>query len=572
MDDLPITSIKAELSAEGFKTTLTLNERSPLSAGPFASNPIGNTIVIQVEDAIGMAYNFLGASPNYISRALPAGAGVMYRGVVDPWVASESGMAAIWVACENGLWMTPDIHQVSPNWTNLISASDFASATGKTLAAFRNVKGTPTQAGVFYAQALATDDTLYICSTFTNGEIWTITFAGWIASLIAASTAVPFGFDVSKHDPLKVWTCAEVGVLKGSVDGGETFSTLFTVPFPVGPINNIEVPYEDNADDSIIYIGADQDAWIGLPPYIDGIVEITAVEANSFCYIDYYEGSYIVRMGNTNTSPWWRWAIFKFISTTNYGEGRVFFDVCRYVGSPNSLEDPKCMNQGAPYTPSLSGNTSSPGVTMCPGSSTIRGTPGTRNYDVGYLRVEWVGNKPAAFRITAFGYERAVGSPLVFVPIDWINTTYIRKSVDGASTFSLVTPSEGGASAFCSLRTSMQDKQTVCALVRETSDEEHHTDVSGNGAGSWIEASDFNAIAPADADGQGGLELWPYDANMMYVLQHRDPGGSPADMIRGSVNQGGTWADKSGNWSTAIQSTWGLNKSYAGAIIPIYLP
>ena len=540
---------------------------------PYAYPALGNLVYIQVEDIIGKTENWLDANPNWSSISLPGSSGVAYRLRADPWAISEAGSTAAWLACENGIWRTANINAGAPVWTQKLSKAAFATATGKTLAAFRNVKGTPAQAGVFYAQALATDDTLYICSTFTNGETWTITFAGWIASLIAASTAVPFGFDVSKHDPLKVWTCAEVGVLKGSVDGGETFSTLFTVPFPVGPINNIEVPYEDNADDSIIYISADQDAWIGLPVYIIGTVEIVAVEEHSFAEIDYYEGSPVINMGNIDTAGGWHWAVFKFTIVTpgeDFEEGRIAFDVCRYAGSSNTLNQAKAMQSFAPYTPSLTSNTSSIAVNACPTITTRRGTLGARAYDVGYFKIEWGFNMAISYRISAFRYERAVGSPLVFVPIDWINTTYIRKSVDGASTFSLVTPSEGGASAFCSLRTSIQDKQTVCALVRETSDEEHHTVASADGAGSWAEKSDFNSIAPADADGQGSLELWPHDADTLYALQHRDPGGSPADMIRGSVNQGGAWASKVGDWAAEVQGTWGLTKSYAGSIMPIY--
>ncbi len=201
MGDFPITTIKAELSpGEGFRTTLILNERSPLSAGPLAPLPIGNTLVIQVEDAIGITYNFLDASPNYLSRTPPGGAGVMHRSAIDPWVVSESGKTALWLACENGLWMTGNINRTSPIWLNSVSASDFNSATGKTLATVRNVKGTPSAAGYFYIQALATDNSLYIGSTSTNGESWTFTSVG-----VVSDTTVPLGFDVSKHNPLKVW-------------------------------------------------------------------------------------------------------------------------------------------------------------------------------------------------------------------------------------------------------------------------------------------------------------------------------------------------------------------------------
>jgi hypothetical protein len=56
----------------------------------------------------------------------------------------------------------------------------------------------------------------------------------------------------------------------------------------------------------------------------------------------------------------------------------------------------------------------------------------------------------------------------------------------------------------------------------------------------------------------------------MYALQYRDPGGSPADMIRASVNQGGEWASKVGDWATAIQATWGLTKPYTGTIALIW--
>jgi hypothetical protein len=155
--------------------------------------------------------------------------------------------------------MTGNINRTSPDWTNPISASDFASATGKTLAAVRNVKGTPSAASYFYMQALATDNTLYVGMTANGGDTWTFTSVG-----VVSDTTVPLGFDVSKHDPLKVWSAGADGVLNFSDDGAASFSMPFILSDAAKPIAAIEVPYEDNPNDQTIYISVDVTGHIPL--------------------------------------------------------------------------------------------------------------------------------------------------------------------------------------------------------------------------------------------------------------------------------------------------------------------
>jgi len=153
-----------------------------------------------------------------------------------------------------------------------------------------------------------------------------------------------------------------------------------------------------------------------------------------------------------------------------------------------------------------------------------------------------------------------------------VSGTMLMKSVNGGGAFSDVTPTQGGLTAFCSMEVATQDGQTIYTLVRADDTEEHHAVLSEDGAGSWTEKSDFNSIAPADADGQASLGAWPFDVNTGYALQYRDPGGTPTDMILSSADLMANWSDKSGDWQTAIQGTWGLNKGYAGSCLPVWMP
>ena len=146
----------------------------------------------------------------------------------------------------------------------------------------------------------------------------------------------------------------------------------------------------------------------------------------------------------------------------------------------------------------------------------------------------------------------------------------LLKSINGGGAFSDVTPSEGGSSAFCSMEAATLDGQTIYTLVRASDAEEHHAIVSANGASSWTEQSDFNSLDPGDADGQASLGAWPSDSDRMFCLQHRDPGGTPADMIVYSTDQMATWSSKVGDWASAIGGTWSLTKAYAGSITPIW--
>ncbi len=526
----------------------------------------GNTVYVQVENAIARTLNFLDTSPNWLNVPINTTlTGTIYRLIIDPWVVSAGGTTAVWLACENGVWMTGDMNRLTPTWVQKLTAATFATATGKTLSAVRNIKATIAEQNRFYIHVLDTEDTLYVGMTASGGDTWTFTSVGTVTS-----TTVALGFAVSTHDALKVWSCGADGVLKGSTTAASSFSTLHTVSNAVGPINSIEVPYASNPTDQTIYISAEAGSdGGGAPGGYDGIFEVEEYGPDVFITSD-------LEWGNTTQAELWRWLVYKVtLNSGTFEQGHIEVDVCRVSGTcALASNNPTVMSslEDGSQSPTISGNTSGSGVAGCPGGSTIAGSTRTVAASVGYFGMRWGWNCYGTWRVSVpMRWVLDAGGELDLFAASSINAVYLLKSIDGAGTFSDVTPSEGGSSAFCSMEAATLDGQTIYTLVRASDVEEHHAVVSANGAGSWTEQSDFNSVDPADADGQASLGAWPADSDIMYCLQHRNPGGTPADMIVYSDDQMVTWADKAGDWSSAIQSTFGLTKAYAGTIVPNWM-
>ncbi len=508
----------------------------------------GNTVYVQVENAIGRTLNFLDASPDWLNVPINTNkTGVIYRLIIDPWVVSASGTTAVWLATQSGAWMTKDMNRRTPKWKQKLTAAQFATATGKTLSAVRNIKATIAEQNRFYIHALDTEDTLYVGMTANGGDTWTFTSVGTVTD-----TEVALGFAVSQHNALKVWSCGADGVLKGSVDGAASFSTLYTIVGATGPINAIEVPYASNPTDQIIYISyvrgsvvpprswpftADEEGWVHddfpiLSYWGSSRLNLDAVSGWNGGWWRYYPsaGSVIAATGAT-------------FSGSYYWPGNCFWGL-RIVYTDESFNLVSGQIGGKPSRKTVTVSAPNDGKTV--------------------LYFAWEVSHHSGSPPTWFDDAAIVGFTMDLGPV-------LEKSTDGGGSFSDVTPSEGGSSAFCSMEVATLDGQTIYALVRDDDTEEHHSVVSDDGAGSWTEQSDFNSIAPADADGQASLGAWPSDSSILYCLQHRDPGGTPADMIVYSTDQMATWANKVGDWSSAIGSTWGLVKAYAGSITPVWL-
>ncbi len=266
-----------------------------------------------------------------------------------------------------------------------------------------------------------------------------------------------------------------------------------------------------------------------------------------------------------DTDPYWKWIDFKLTKAAGvFGDDiRVSVDL-ECTSAETSTLIGKVMR--ATYHP-MSNDTSS-----------VFWTAGERKWISGTLKdVPWI---DGGVRI-ACGWSISGGFKLWGIKVDgilqWSNDEgYVKLSADGGYSFGDITPTidstRKAAIAFAGLEVATIDSALTYALCRNAlvdPDEEYHLMVY-NGS-SWTEQVDFNDIDPADADGQSSLGAWPSDSERMFCLQYRSPGGTPTDMIVYSIDQGETFADKSGDWSSAIGSTWGITKAWTGSITPVWL-
>jgi len=347
------------------------------------------------------------------------------------------------------------------SWSNILTASQFNGYTGKTLAAVRNVKATIAAQNWFYAQCLATDDSLWVGRTPNRGGVWFFSNVGTVSA-----TDVAFGFAVSQHDALKCWSCGADGVLKGSTDGAVSFSTLYTKSGAAKPIAAIEVPYANNPNDQTIYISCQ-----GGENLASGVT-MSDVHAVSSGYV-ISRFKWYGQNGNAH----WHWDM---TGLSGYS-GPIEADIYVYSGGGSERMIHFLKSWGTPL------NNDGSYVQFDPPPALMTITASKLNNAGDLMMQQWghTGNVTAELRALRFN-----GVNVLVNSLPWM-----EKSTDGASTFSDVTPSEGGSSAFCSMEVATQDGQTIYTLVRADDTEEHHAVLSDDGAGSWTEKSDFNSIA-----------------------------------------------------------------------------
>ncbi len=145
---------------------------------------------------------------------------------------------------------------------------------------------------------------------------------------------------------------------------------------------------------------------------------------------------------------------------------------------------------------------------------------------------------------------------------------YTLKSINGATgTFTDVTPAGGG---FVGWRNMMSPVLEGTKFFGVGGNKLYYSGNNGV-SGSWSQRADFSTRPPADEDGQSALEIFPYDGDKLFLLQHRESGGSPTAMILYSPDGGTTLLDKSGDWALVVQATWGLDGGVGGSIIPIWV-
>lgn len=465
------------------------------------------------------------------------------------------------------------------SWSNILTASQFNGYTSKTLAAVRNVKATICARNWFYVQCLATDDTLWVGRTPNRGDTWFFSNVGTVTE-----TDIALGFAVSQHDALKCWSCGADGVLKASVDGAVSFSTLYTVPSAAGPINNIEVPYADNPTDQIIYIGgynATGGTSLTLPCIADTFIDDAADDTNYGSYTYWRTAEYDA--ANMDKRTLLKFSLAGIDSGATITSARIYHYVYQ--------DDIGLSAEWYVYLVTETWNEYAVTWANAPGY----GAPLSRLWqDGGTGWKEW--NALGAVQDIVDGSEPNHGffcrrstpdqgvwsrsreyadsdyHPYLVILGTGLPGSFFDKSTNGGGAFSDVAPSEGAPDAFAGMEVATLDGQTIYALVRSSDTEEHHAVVSVDAAANWTEKSDFNSIAPADADGQASLGAWPFDVNTMYALQHRNPGGVPTNMILSTADLAANWADKSGDWATAVQAVWGLNKAYCGSCLPVWLP
>jgi len=207
----------------------------------------GRLVYAATATYVGRTRTFLSSPPSW-ENVTGAILGTIKDFALDPFDPKNRAC----VVSSAGIYVTTNLDDSPPGWTNTQTATQFQNATGKALSAFIGVRYTIAQQNLYWVQATTTDGYLYIGCTQSNGSSWTWKQVG------TTTVGAVHGFWVSQHVNNKVFTACGNGELWYSNNANAanpTYTLLATILGGSTPLANVHIPYENNP--------ADQEVWVG---------------------------------------------------------------------------------------------------------------------------------------------------------------------------------------------------------------------------------------------------------------------------------------------------------------------
>lgn len=525
--DKGVLLVDINMDEESTATAFTTGDTPPITppdATPPDIDPIGPPLPIEGtgrvvyasdESRMGRTRSFDTASPSWadITGAISGDIGAWN---LDPWNPKDQCI----LGTSTGIFGTLNLNSAAPVWDTLVTPADFLAATGKVYGYCANVKYTITEDGRVYVQVITADSYLYIGATGNRG-------ASWYWKQIGVTTSgAGIGFAVSQHINTKVLTTCGNGELWYSTDANSvspTYTLLYTAPSAAYPMANIEWPYAGNLSDLNVYVGG---LALGVAPsnvfHFSGSAEgwtggvWTSVQGywppdDQPC-LYYFEPLF----GN---SP-----VFTYVmpGTLLAAEGDLFqgyYSAARNGGVYNRIvySDNTYDRQDIAATGVRTGHTLfSVAVSAGNAGKAVKQLEH-------YLYVGWIGGGHTLDRVS-YGFTGGGGTP------------YIKKSVDGGSNFTDITPDSSGTPGASGLLVYLQDASKLYAFVGDNVSASTLTRSVDNGA-NWNDGA-------TGLDSPRALGLWPWDNVFIYGVKNGD--------IIYSEDDGMTFGSKLGDWATEV--------------------
>lgn len=536
--ELEAATTEAKAEVADFPAELPTGAVSVLPSPPTNSGGTdgGDWVYVLTASRLGRTRNFTADSPTWTDITGLLFGAVLYGMCLDPFDPRNTA----YITSDLGVFKTTNLDAPNPTWRQVVTASAFATATSKTLDHVHNVRATVTLADLIVVLAITTDNYLYLGRTLNGGTTWT-----W-RQVAATSASSEYGLWLSQHSSDKVWCAGADGVLYRSTNLTTTFTvgSLYTVTDGDAPIANIEAPYNDNATDQTIIIGLSGGFAYALGDVVasgtlDGTDtigdELSVTPGQTYAldsttgpwlYVgsDPYAQAYTIAIHDTAGAGY-----TNVCGKDNYPSTNPLTWQAEYIPTPPSdigLEYAEIIDATPPEAVPVAGRmlfTPPPGMTSVWVKVGELGDFGDNGGTLGYvLREATITNGPL-----------------------------ILKSTNGGSTFSDITPDEGGAVGFMGLTTATLNKNAITALAGAAANSLDLVETT-NGGTSWTTRQ--SAIDTPVAIGG-----WPYNQNVLYYLD--------ADCIRYSVDRGVTVQDKTGDWASVMGSAF-ANPRY---IVPMWL-
>jgi hypothetical protein len=207
--------------------------------------------------ALGRTANFL-AGPNWTAvNPTLVGGEVIIDFLLDPYDSVQT----VYLLTTQRLYKTTNYWAGNPPTWAVVFDLTAAQAILASTNTFYRIEATITAQGLIGLCGGISGSNLYYFHTHDGGTTWHGVDTG-IGSALAAQMD---GFQLSQHDANKLWVTgwngANTGKVRGSTDGGHTFSTLHSFTEFYAPLV-IHVPYAGNPSDLLGYVAGESSSQL----------------------------------------------------------------------------------------------------------------------------------------------------------------------------------------------------------------------------------------------------------------------------------------------------------------------
>ena len=464
---------------------------------------------------IGRTRNWTAASPDWVDTTGVI-TGVIQDFAVDPWPPGPKQQAM--VVTTTGIWSTLNLDDTPPTWVKCSSGP-----AGVTLDRVACVRYTIAENGVVYVLAIAHSGAtyyVYVGCTMTRGGTWT-----WKQIGITTNASDVHDLEVSQwHSEIVYCSCGN-GLLHKSLNAKNAVPTYSSINIGGSkPLANIEFPYAGNSSDLVVLVaGAGVSALIGP-----------------------FERDYFYNwLGNT-TGCFWGTGKFQFLMRCSFNA--IYWVVGWY-----------CPTLPAAGTMTIVWSVSS----SMPSGYTWVQIVRNRNHTYPIASTTYGVGGLSGIQTTVLAYDNSVGQATdiqfrtqgengdfdVSVHSISIDGVYyfsdgtgdsIQKSIDGAASFSDITPSTGGATGWRGLHAMYPLDGNLISAFADTGGSSYNLIVSTDGGESWIPSSgnQVGLLSPV------AVGRWCYHTHGLYC----------ADSTRWlySMDDGVTMIDRTGSWESTV--------------------